>query len=395
MIELRLPSFGADMDDAAFVEWRVQPGDAVARGQVVCVVETQKGAIDVEAWQAGTMARLVAEAGQRLPVGSVLALLAGEGEDWQAVAAAASAPVATPAPTPAAIPAPKPTSEPTPELTREPPAAAVAGPAPALRASPAARKRAAEIGVDLARLPATGKPLTLADVEAAAAARTDRLQEMRAAIAAAMSRSKREIPHYYLGCEAPVDAAQRWLADFNAQRPVAERVLFPALMLKAVALALAEAPELNGFFLGGRFQPAESVHLGVVTALRGGGLMVPTVHDAQRLTLADLMAALREAIERARRGQLRSSDLADSTVTVSNLGDLGTDVVYGVIYPPQVALVGLGRVAPRPVVQDGRVVALPTVHLTLAADHRASDGLVGARFLAALTERLARPEGLP
>ncbi len=385
MIELRLPSFGADMDDAAFVEWRVQPGDAVARGQVVCVVETQKGAIDVEAWQAGTMARRVAEAGQRLPVGSVLALLAGEGEDWRAVAAAA------PAATPAAAPT---EAAPVPEAAAAVAAQPAAPPAGALRASPAARKRAAELGVDLASLPASGKPLTLADVEGAAAARPDRLKDMRAAIAAAMSRSKREIPHYYLGCEAQVDAAQRWLADFNEQRPVAERVLFPALMLKAVALALAEAPQLNGFFLGGRFQPAQAVHLGVVTALRGGGLMVPTVHDAAHLTLPELMAALREAIEPARRGQLRSSDLADSTVTVSNLGDLGTDIVYGVIYPPQVALVGLGRVAPRPVVQDGRVVAAPTVHLTLAADHRASDGLVGARFLAALTERLAHPEGL-
>ncbi len=387
MIELRLPSFGADMDDAAFVEWRVQPGDAVARGQVVCVVETQKGAIDVEAWQAGTVARRVAEAGQRLPVGSVLALLAGEGEDWRAVAA--SAPAASPAAAPAA-------AAPVPETVAaaEPATALVTTPPAAPRASPAARKRAAELGVDLASLPASGKPLTLADVEGAATARPDRLQDMRAAIAAAMSRSKREIPHYYLGCETQVEAAQRWLAGFNAERPVAERVLLPALMLKAVALALAEAPELNGFYLGGRFQPAQAVHLGVVTALRGGGLMVPTVHDAARLTLPELMGALREAIERARRGQLRSSDLADSTITVSNLGDLGTDIVYGVIYPPQVALVGLGRVAPRPVVQDGRVVAAPTVHLTLAADHRASDGLVGARFLAALAERLAHPESL-
>ncbi|HEY9024380.1 MAG TPA: dihydrolipoamide acetyltransferase family protein [Burkholderiaceae bacterium] len=369
MIELTLPSFGADMDDAVFVRWNVAPGEVLQRGQVACVVETQKGAIDVEAWQAGTVARLVAEPGQRLPVGQLLAVLAAEGEDWHAVAA---------------------TAPPAPEA-KTPPAAAPA-PTARQRVSPAARKRAAELGVDLGALPAKGGPVSLQDVEHAA--RPTPAQAMRAAIAAAMSRSKREIPHYYLGCEVTVDAALRWLEGFNAQRPVADRVLFAALALKAVALALRTTPELNGSFVDGRFRPADAVHLGVVTALRGGGLVVPTVHDADRLALPALMTALREALARARSGQLRSSDLADSTVTVSNLGDLGTDTVYGVIYPPQVALAGIGRVAQRPVVQDGQVFAASTVHLTLAADHRASDGLVGSRFLAALSERLAHPEDL-
>ncbi len=213
---------------------------------------------------------------------------------------------------------------------------------------------------------------------------------MRAAIAAAMARSKREIPHYYLGCDALVEPSLGALEAFNAGRPLAERVLFAALALRAIALALREAPELNGRFVDGRFEPSANVHLGVVTALRGGGLLVPTVHDADRLALPELMAALRDALARARSGQLRSSDLADSTATVTNLGELGTDMVYGVIYPPQVALIGLGRVAARPVVRDGQVVAARTVHLSLAADHRASDGLIGARFLAAVPQRLAR-----
>lgn len=382
MIELRMPSFGADMDDASFVQWRVQPGQALAHGEVACVVETQKGAIDVEAWEAGTVARLVAEPGQRIPVGQVLALLAGEGEDWRAIAAAP-----LPAPAPGAAPTP---AAALPASPRE----AAAQPSAAPQATPAARRRAAELGVDLATLAPTGKPFTLEDIERAATARPSPAQAMRDAIAAAMTRSKREIPHYYLGLEADVDAALRWLEAFNAQRPLAGRVLFAALALKAVALALRKSPELNGRFEAGRFQPAKAVHLGVVTALRGGGLVVPTVHDADVLALPELMGALRDTLERARRGQLRSSDLADSTVTVSNLGDLGVDTVYGVIYPPQVALVGLGRVAPRPVVRDGKVVAAPTVRLTLAADHRASDGLVGARFLAALAERLSHPEDL-
>jgi pyruvate dehydrogenase E2 component (dihydrolipoamide acetyltransferase) len=215
---------------------------------------------------------------------------------------------------------------------------------------------------------------------------------MRSAIAAAMARSKREIPHYYLGCEANVEATQRWLESTNAGRPIAERILFAAVALRANALALREAPQLNGRYAGGRFEASAAIHIGVVTALRGGGLVVPTVHDADRLDLAALMAALREALARARSGQLRSSDLADSTVTVSNLGDLGVETVYGVIYPPQVALIGLGRVALRPVVQDGAVVAARTMQVTLAADHRASDGLSGARFLDAVRQRLQRPQ---
>lgn len=378
MIELRLPSFGADMDDAEFVQWRVQPGQAVRRGDIACVVETQKGAIDVEVWQDGTVARLIAEPGQRIPVGQTLALLAAEGEDWQAASATAepSRPAAVPAAALAAAAPPAP------------------GSGPALRASPAARKRAAELSVDLGALAAAAgnAPIALADVERAAARKPSREAGMRAAIGAAMARSKREIPHYYLGGETDVEPALRWLEAFNAERPVAERVLFAALALRAIALALREAPTLNGRYVDGSFQPSQAIHLGVVTTLRGGGLVVPTLHDADRLPLAELMEALRDALLRARNGQLRSSDLADSSVTVTNLGDLGADTVYGVIYPPQVALIGLGRVAPRPVVRSGTVVAARTVYLSLAADHRVSDGLIGARFLAALRERLAHPE---
>lgn len=389
MIELRLPSFGADMDDAEFVQWTVQPGQRVAKGDIACVVETQKGAIDVEVWQDGVVARLLAEPGQRLPVGRVLALLAEGDEDWQAVASAA--------PTPgAATPAPQ-TVEPA--ATAAAPAAAQ--PSPRARISPAARRRAAELGVDLQFLAdaAGAQPVTLADVERVAAAgpsapSAGSAEAMRAAIGAAMARSKREIPHYYLGCEIEVEAALRWLEAFNAARGLRDRVLWVALALRAIGLALREAPQLNGRFVDGRFEPCGVVHLGVVTALRGGGLVVPTVHDADHRPLPEVMRALADALSRARAGRLRSSDLADATTTVTHLGDLGTDTVYGVIYPPQVALVGMGRIAPRPMVRDNQLVVARTVHVTLAADHRVSDGMIGARFLGDLARRLAHPEEL-
>ena len=173
-----------------------------------------------------------------------------------------------------------------------------------------------------------------------------------------------------------------------------ERVLWAALTLRAVGLALRVAPQLNGRCIDGRFEAATAVHLGVVRSLREGGLVVPTVHDADRQPLGALMQALREALARARGGQPRRSDLADSTLTVTNFGDFGTDSVYGVIYPPQVALVGLGRIALRRVVREGLVVIARTVHMTLSADHRVSDGLAGARFLSELQRLLAHPEEL-
>lgn len=392
MIELRMPSFGADMDAATFVHWLVQPGQALRRGAIVAVVETQKGAIDVELWEDGTMARLLAEPGQRIPVGQLMAVLAGAGEDWREVAqaplpAADRESTTGPRPDAATVAAPAPGALMTPGPSSMPAPSGV-------RASPAARQRAAALGVDLDALARRlgGRPIALADVEQAAAMPVDRAQAMRDAIGAAMARSKREIPHYYLGCEILIEPALRWLEDFNRERPLPQRVLFAALALRAIALALRETPALNGHCRDGRFEAAKAIHPGVVTALRGGGLLVPTVHDADRLSLEDTMRALRAALERARRGQLRSSDLADSTVTISSMGELGAEIVYGVIFPPQVALIGMGSVALRPAVRDGAVVAARTLHVSLAADHRVSDGLVGARFLAALRERLSHPE---
>ncbi len=408
MIEFRMPSLGADMEDGVFVEWRVAPGEPVARGQVACVVETQKGAIEVEIWDTGTMARLIAEPGQRIPVGQTMAIVAGADEDWRAVASSAAALTAS-------IAAPPPVAAPSPAVATAPGApGAPASPAalsgvpvrPGLppRASPAARRRAAELGVDLDALAAAsaGAPINVADVERAAAAAAAAAAPptpppspeaaIRAAIAAAMTRSKREIPHYYLGSEIEVERVLQWLEDFNASRPLAERVLFAALALRAVALALREVPDLNGQFVDGRFRRSEAIHVGVVTSLRGGGVVVPAVHDADRLTLPELMASLRDVVARARSGRLRSSDLADSTITLTNLGDLGVETVYGVIYPPQVALVGLGRVVSRAAVRDGAIVATRVVHATLSGDHRVTDGLSGARFLAALRARFDDPE---
>ncbi|HEY0878107.1 MAG TPA: dihydrolipoamide acetyltransferase family protein [Zeimonas sp.] len=376
MHELRMPSLGADMEDGVLLEWRIRPGEGVERGAVACVVETQKGAIDVEAWEAGTVARLLAQPGERIAVGTPIAVLADGAEDWRAVAS---------------------------EHERSRETAQPVQPAASPRSSPAARRRAAELGIDLRTLAAqtAGAVVSLADVEAAARetplaaadAGPTPAASIRAAIAVAMTRANREIPHYHVVGEIEIERAWSRLEAFNRERPIAQRVLFAALALQAIARSLREVPELNGWYRDDALQRACAVHAGIVTSLRGGGIVIPTVHDADRLALPELMEALREAVTRARQGRLRSSDLADSTVTVTNLSDSGADAVYGLVYPPQVALVGLGRIAARPVVlADGAIAARRTMQVTLTADHRASDGLAGARFLSALRERLAQAE---
>lgn len=366
MIEFKLPSLGSDMDEGKLLAWHVKPGDTVKRGQLVAVVDTSKAAVDVEIWQDGIVAELLVEPGQTIPVGTVLATLREPGE-------AAST-----------VPAPAPVA-----------------PAGRARVSPAARKRAQELGVDPAALAGSGADgaVTLQDVEQAAATTSaaaappapDKQAEMRKAIAAAMSRSKREIPHYYLSEPVPMAAAQDWLAEANAARSVTERMLIAVLQLKAVAMALAKYPDLNGFYRDGAHQPSAAVHIGVAISLRQGGLIAPAIHDVADKPLEELMRELSDLVRRARAGSLRSSEMSDPTITVTNLGEQGVESVHGVIYPPQVALVGFGRIAARPWVQDGALCVRPAMTASLAADHRVSDGHRGALFLAEVRAWLQRP----
>ena len=417
MIEFKLPSLGADMYEGTLLTWHVKPGDAVKRGQVVAVVDTSKAAVDVEIWHDGVVAELLVQPGSKVPVGTVLATLLEPGE--QPAAATKPAPVST---------SPSPPSSPVPPAFPATKAARVAAPQPAPASkplprpmqatgvrkpiSPAARRRAQELGLDPDIVSGTGAQgsVTLADIEAAAAYGTgaptapaapttpptaaDRQKEMRKAIAAAMSRSKREIPHYYLSEPIPMAAALSWLQQHNEGLPITERVLPAVLQLKAVALALQRTPQLNGFYVEGAFQPGVAVHAGVAISLRGGGLVAPALHDVGSKPLAQLMRELADLVKRARAGSLRSSEMTDPTITVTNLGDQGVASVFGVIYPPQVALVGFGNVAKRPWVKDDTLCAMPLVTASLAADHRASDGHMGALFLAELRDLLQQPEAL-
>lgn len=432
MIEFKLPSLGADMDEGTLLAWHIKPGDAVKRGQVVAVVDTSKAAVDVEIWHDGVVHELRVAEGEKVPVDTVLATLLAPGEAAPAATATASPPAAIAATVP-----PEPGQKLAPESLATMVTAPSAGPAPAMQrppqpdklqattrhpVSPSARRRAKELGIDPDTVRGTGVQgsVTLADIEATvhatpapvaavAAAKgrgagtapvaapspaADRQKEMRKAIAAAMSRSKREIPHYYLSETIPMKRALDWLQQRNAGLPITERILTAALLLKAVAAALQRTPELNGFYRDGQFQPSAAVHAGVAISLRGGGLVAPALHDVGTKPLAQVMRELADLVKRARAGSLRSSEMTDPTLTITNLGEQSVQSVFGVIYPPQVALVGFGSIDVRPWIEGGKVCALPLLCTTLAADHRASDGHRGALFLAELRDLLQLPQTL-
>ncbi len=382
MSDFLMPSLGADMEKGTVVEWLKKPGDRVERGDVVAVVETQKGAFEIEVFEQGILTEILVPAGTEAPVGAVLARLDG---------------VATPKP--AAVPpaVEQPAAQPV-IPRREVPA-----PADRLRISPAAARRAAELGVAVRGLTGSGPlgAIAIADVEAAAArapASTPRRgfdpAAMRQAIATAMARSKREIPHYYLSLPIDLGRTMEWLTEENNRRDVERRLLPAALLLKAVALALREVPQLNGFWVDGAARLSQAIHVGWAISLRGGGLMAPAIHDADRLTLDQAMAALRDVVTRARTARIRGSEMMDPTVTVTSLGERGADSVLGVIYPPQLAIVGFGAPRVTASITDGEIRPRPMIQATLAADHRASDGAVGSRLLAAIDQHLQKPETL-
>ncbi len=378
MIDFLMPSLGADMETGTLREWRKKVGDVVKRGDIIADVETQKGLIEIEVFDEGTVHELLLKEDDKVPVGTVMARILAPGEQ---------------APPPGVRPV-------------MPAVGAMHG----IKASPLAKRFAAEMGIDLASVTGTGPEgaITKEDVEHALVARAAPgspkpeiakvppaapAEGMRQAVAAAMSRSKREIPHYYLGTTIDMSRALAWLTELNAGRPMKDRMLPAVLLIKAVALALREVPDLNAYWENGPVRK-RSVHLGFVVALRTGGIVVPAIHDADSKSLDELMRVLADLIVRARSFRLRSSELSDGTFTITSLGDQGVETVYGVIYPPQVGLVGFGIIAERPWVVDGSLEVRPVITLTLAADHRATDGSIGSRFLRSVNEHLQHPETL-
>lgn len=378
MVEFRMPSLGADMESGFLREWKVKPGDPVKRGDIIAEVETQKGIIDIEVFDEGIIGDLLINVDEKVPVGTLMTQILTAEELKAGVKKIAEV---------------KPIEE---KLH-------VATPVTRLRVSPLAKNIATEKGIDLSLVKGTGPEgaITREDVEKAMVGQaspkttsvTSASENIRMAVAAAMSKSNREIPHYYLQTKVDMSHPLKWLADENKNRPLKDRLLPVVLFIKATAKALTQVPELNAWWDNG-LQLKKGIHIGFVVSLRTGGILVPAIHDADQKSLDEIMKTLSDIIPRARRLKLRSSELTDSTVTITSLGEGAVETIYGVIYPPQVAIISFGAITEQPWAENGMLGTKSVVQIGLAADHRATDGNTGSLFLTTLKKYLIQPENL-
>jgi pyruvate dehydrogenase E2 component (dihydrolipoamide acetyltransferase) len=429
MKEITMPSFGSDMEQGVLTEWLVKPGDQVKRGDSLAVIETHKGAIELDAFDEGTIAKLLIEVGQKTPVGTPIALLRQVGDSVESDTIEA---LEQPEPSP--TPLVEATASAGSELTAQQLRGQNPPPMPSTNSlssnyqpvSPVARRLAEENNLALNLVTGTGPhgAIRLIDVERALIASSSSEtapaqagvaapvissatsnqgesrvksgfdpQAMRDAITATVTRSKREIPHYYLTHTLDISALQSYLQQQNAQREPEQRILLIAVMLRAIAISLGRFGQLNGHYQE-EFVPAEPINIANAVNLRGGGLVMPVLKEVERCSLDELMTQLQGVVSRAKAGALKYSDLENPTFTVTSIGERGVDSIFGVIYPPQVAIVGLGCPRDVAVVEAGEVVIRTIITATLSADHRVTDGHYGSRFLCDINKRLQQPEAL-
>lgn len=357
--QVPMPSLGADMDQGKLMDWKIKPGDEVKKGQIIAVVETTKSTVEIESFREGKVLELIGQIGDQVPVGKPIAAFEVERSDL--------------APPDAITPA-------------------------RLKISPAARKLAQDKNIELSKIKGSGPEgqIELKDIESVIPPDVKIPQvssgtNLREAIAKAMSRSKKEIPHYYLKSRVSIDPLMTWIDEQNKQRPAEQRLLVPVVLFKAVLESLKENPQMNGYYKDGHFEPNSSIHLGVAIALKSGGVLVPAIMDAQKMSLSELNSSFQDLAIRTMKGELKNRELTEGTVTITNMGDLGTEEVFGIIFPPQVALIGLGRIHKAAIVERDTVRAGFVIDITLSADHRVTDGLTGAHFLSQLEKKLKNP----
>lgn len=430
-IEVTMPQMGADMVEGTLVRWLKQVGDRVERGEAIAEIETDKATVELEAFQSGTILKLVASEGDIVPVGDVIAVLGEPGEVPPEVQR-------KPVPPPAK-------REIEPEVraaTARPaePAETVASAGVAedgrIRISPVARKIALEAGIDVRALKGSGPDgrILRRDVEAAIAARqagagTEPTREeavpaamhapasarppaarpvapapaaagervevgkIRRAIAHRMTLSKQTQPHYYLTLDIDMTDALAFRAQLNAGLPEGQKVTINDLIVKACALALERHPKFNAAYTEDGLQMHERINICIGIAL-DEGLIAPAVLDCQAKSLGRIAQETKDLIERARAGRLTAAEYGEGTFTITNLGAYGVETLIGIINPPQAAILGVGSVMPKPVVRDGEVVVRQVMKVALSADHRVTDGAEGARFITEIRAILEQPATL-
>ena len=415
---IRVPDLGEGIAEVELVVWHVAVGDSIVEDQGLADVMTDKASVEIPSSVAGKVLALGGEVGQMLAVGSELIRIEVEG------AAGATTSKATPAPTPSAAPvpalAPTPTASPTPTSTRA--AAPAAGAptsarpsAPRPIASPAVRARAWELGVDLRDVTATGsagrivqadldahvagggtraKPVSAPRVAGASDAMHDvKIVGLRRKIAQKMQESKRRIPHYTYVEEVDVTEIEALRARLNEKWGAERgRLTLLTFLVRAVVLAVREFPMVNARFddEAGVLTRYDAVHVGIATQTPAG-LVVPVVRDAQANDLWSNAAEIARLADAARSGKAVRAELTGSTITITSLGKLGGIVTTPVINHPEVAIVGVNKIAARPVIRDGAVAARQLMNLSSSFDHRVVDGADAAAFIQSVRRYLELP----
>lgn len=383
-----MPALGLAQETGRVLKWLKAQGERVMKGEPLIEIETDKATVEIEAPATGILARVTAAPGGVVPVGEVMAIILAPGEPEPAPVPAAARPApAAPAPT---------GSPPAPPL-----GPAGTGPAPPHRmpASPKARRLAQERGVDLSSLSGSGPggEILATDVLAAPAAvgprtgKTAPLGTVWRLMAERTTQSWTTAPHFFLLREVNAGPLVAWRERFQ-ERFDAE-ITYTDLLVKGVGIALREHPRLNGRWEEGTVVLNPEINIGVAVAVQDG-LVVPVVHRADLVSLAEIAGRRRDLVARARAGKLRPADIRGGTFTISNLGMYGVDAFQAVINPPQAAILAVGRIAPRVMAVGGQPVVAPTMVLSLSCDHRVVDGAGGAKFLDTLVdlmeERLER-----
>ena len=402
--EVVMPKMGYDMTEGTIVRWVKQEGDEVKHGDVIAEVETTKVTVEVEAYGSGVLRKIVVREGQTVPVGEVIAIIAGRDEAITGLKEKAP-PTLKEAPRPAVRPAEAPVDGKKEEA------------APRIAASPVARQMARQQGVDLTLIRGTGpggriikedveaflkkRPTEIprpAPVPAAAPSAAPHeiphevreLSRIRQTIARRMAESKRVAPHFYVTSDIDMTEALRLRQSLNALVDERGKISVTDMLVKAAARTLREFPEANASFAEGKLRMYQRINIGVAVAL-DQGLVTPVIPDCDTKPLSQIAQEAKELVERARTGRLRPDDLTPGTFTISNLGMFDVEEFAAVINPPEAAVLAVGSVVPRPVVVDGEVKVADRMKVTLSADHRVLDGAVAARFLQRLKLFLEQP----
>lgn len=394
-----MPQMGYDMREGTVVRWHKKEGEAVARGEVLADIETDKATVEFEAFTSGVLGKIMAEAGVVVPVGELIAVITAPGEDvpdnlTQAKAEPTFAPVN-------AAPQIAPT-----------PGSAVATKSDEVRASPIARRLARERGINLGDITGTGPGGRIVEKDVleytppdAAVAVSDslaspnpqshlvELSRMRQTIARVTSDSKREAPHFYVTAEVDMTGAMDLRRDINEAVAGDTRVTVNDLIVKAAALALVKYPKFNASFQGESLRMNASINIGIAIALEAG-LMVPGIGNCEAKKLTEIAAASKDLIERANSGHLRNEEYSETTFSVSNLGMYDVESFSAIIYPPHAAVLAVGTVKEQAVVRNGELAVAQMMKATLSTDHRVADGAEAARFLVEIKEILENPVAL-